>query len=175
VPIQIPLGAEDSFAGGDRSRDHGGDLLGRRLPGNEFDRRPIPAELAAESKQWRDRWSRPRPEANEELMNKYLESNRAFGRGNIKKGIRIRTINNEIVPMLCGRRQEQGRAGDARRRDRLPALAVDIPPVKGANEKGEPRFPQAWRRRAVRRARVQDHDRPRSSASCPSSACIQGC
>ena len=40
-------------------------------------------------------------EANEELMNKYLESGE-LSVEEIKKGIRIRTINNEIVPMLCG-------------------------------------------------------------------------
>jgi len=40
-------------------------------------------------------------EANEELMNKYLESG-ALSVEEIKKGLRLRTINNEIVPMLCG-------------------------------------------------------------------------
>ena len=43
--------------------------------------------------------------------------------------------------------------------DYLPS-PVDIPPVKGENDKGQPDTPQAGRRRAVRRAGVQDHDRP---------------
>ena len=70
-------------------------------------------------------------EADEELMNKYLEGDE-LSVEEIKKGLRKRTIANEIVPMLCGSRlQEQGRAGDARRGDRLPARADRHPARHG--------------------------------------------
>src|SRR5467141_2352753 len=79
-------------------------------------------------------------EANEELMNKYLESNELSAE-EIKKGIRIRTINNEIVPMLCGSafKNKGVQAMLDAVIDYLPS-PVDIPPVKGENEKGEPDF-----------------------------------
>ena len=77
-------------------------------------------------------------EANEELMNKYLESNE-LSVEEIKKGLRLRTINNEIVPMLCGTafKNKGVQAMLDAVIDYLPS-PVDIPPVKGENEKGEP-------------------------------------
>jgi len=78
-------------------------------------------------------------EANEELMNKYLESERAFAE-EIKKGIRIRTINNEIVPMLCGSAFKNRACSDARRRDRLPALARGHPAGEGSEREGRADF-----------------------------------
>jgi elongation factor G len=140
VPIQIPLGAEDTFAGVIDLVTMEAIYWDEASQGMKFDRRPIPAELAAESKQWRDKMVEAAAEANEELMNKYLESNE-LSVEEIKKGIRIRTINNEIVPMLCGSafKNKGVQAMLDAVIDYLPS-PVDIPPVKGANEKGEPDF-----------------------------------
>src|SRR6266699_2927181 len=140
VPIQIPLGAEDSFAGVIDLVAMEAIYWDEASQGMTFDRRPITAELAAEAKQWRDKMVEAAAEANEELMNKYLESNE-LSVEEIKKGLRIRTINNEIVPMLCGsafkNKGVQAMLDDVI--DYLPS-PVDIPPVKGENEKGEPAF-----------------------------------
>jgi len=140
VPIQIPLGAEDTFAGVIDLVSLEAIYWDEASQGMKFERRPIPPELAAESKQWRDRMVEAAAEANEELMNKYLESNELSAE-EIKKGIRIRTINNEIVPMLCGSafKNKGVQAMLDAVIDYLPS-PVDIPPVKGANEKGEPDF-----------------------------------
>ncbi len=140
VPIQIPLGAEDTFAGVIDLVTMEAIYWDEASQGMKFERRPIPAELAAESKQWRDKMVEAAAEANEELMNKYLESNE-LSVEEIKKGIRIRTINNEIVPMLCGSafKNKGVQAMLDAVIDYLPS-PVDIPPVKGANEKGEPDF-----------------------------------
>src|SRR5882672_2407543 len=140
VPIQIPLGAEDTFAGVIDLVTMEAIYWDDASQGMKFDRRPIPAELAAEAKQWRDKMVEAAAEANEELMNKYLESNE-LSVEEIKKGIRIRTINNEIVPMLCGSafKNKGVQAMLDAVIDYLPS-PVDIPPVKGANEKGEPDF-----------------------------------
>ena len=140
VPIQIPLGAEDTFAGVIDLVTMEAIYWDEASQGMKFDRRPIPAELAAESKQWRDKMVEAAAEANEELMNKYLESNE-LSVEEIKKGIRIRTINNEIVPMLCGSafKNKGVQAMLDAVIDYLPS-PVDIPPVKGENEKGEPDF-----------------------------------
>src|SRR5437660_5915349 len=104
----------------------------------KFERKPIPDELAAEAKQWRDKMVEAAAEANEELMNKYLESDQHQVE-KIKKGLIIRTINNEIVPMLCGSafKNKGVQAMLDAVIDYLPS-PVDIPPVKGETENGQP-------------------------------------
>src|SRR5258706_8743270 len=104
----------------------------------KFDRREIPAELVAEAKEWRDKMVEAAAEANEELMNKYLETNE-LSLEEIKKGLRLRTIANEIVPMLCGTafKNKGVQAMLDAVIDYLPS-PVDIPPVKGENDRGEP-------------------------------------
>ncbi len=138
VPIQIPIGAEDKFEGVV-------DLVAMQAiywddasQGMKFEKRPVPAELVAEAKEWRDKMIEAAAEANEELMNKYLESNE-LSVEEIKKGLRLRTINNEIVPMLCGTafKNKGVQAMLDAVIDYLPSPA-DIPPVKGENGRGEP-------------------------------------
>jgi len=138
VPIQLPIGAEDKFAGVI-------DLVAMQAiywddatQGMKFEKKPVPAELAAEAKQWRDKMVEAAAEANEELMNKYLESGE-LSLEEVKKGLRIRTINNEIVPMLCGSafKNKGVQAMLDAVIDYLPS-PVDIPPVKGETENGKP-------------------------------------
>src|SRR5437762_11542143 len=76
-------------------------------------------------------------EANEELMNKYLESG-ALSVEEIKRGLRLRTIANQIVPMLCGSafKNKGVQAMLDAVIDYLPA-PTDIPPVKGELENGK--------------------------------------
>jgi elongation factor G len=140
VPIQIPIGAEDKFAGVVDLVTMQAIYWDDSTQGMKFEKKPIPAELAAEAKQWREKMVEAAAEANEELMNKYLESNELSAE-EVKKGIRIRTINNEIVPMLCGSafKNKGVQAMLDAVVDYLPS-PVDIPPVKGENEKGEPDF-----------------------------------
>ncbi|HJY77817.1 MAG TPA: GTP-binding protein, partial [Burkholderiales bacterium] len=101
VPIQIPIGLEDKFAGVIDLVTMQAIYWDEASQGMKFEKKPIPAELLAEAKQWHEKMVEAAAEANEELMNKYLESN-ALSVEEIKKGLRLRTINNEIVPMLCG-------------------------------------------------------------------------
>ena len=138
VPIQIPIGAEENFAGVIDLVTLQAIYWDDASQGMKFEKRPIPAELAAEAKEWRDKMVEAAAEANEELMNKYLESNE-LSVEEVKKGLRIRTINNEIVPMLCGSafKNKGVQAMLDAVIDYLPS-PLDIPPVKGENEKGEP-------------------------------------
>ncbi len=140
VPIQIPIGAEDKFAGVVDLVTMQAIYWDDSTQGMKFEKKPVPAELAAEAKQWRDKMVEAAAEANEELMNKYLESNELSAE-EVKKGIRLRTINNEIVPMLCGSafKNKGVQAMLDAVIDYLPS-PLDIPPVKGENEKGEPDF-----------------------------------
>ena len=138
VPIQIPIGAEDKFEGVIDLVNMQAIYWDDASQGMKFERRPIPEEFAAEAKQWREKMIEAAAEANEELMNKYLETNELSAE-EVKKGLRIRTIANEIVPMLCGTafKNKGVQAMLDAVIDYLPS-PVDIPPVKGENEKGEP-------------------------------------
>ena len=138
VPIQLPIGAEDKFAGVV-------DLVRMKAiywddgtQGMKFEAREVPAELMAESRKWREKLVETAAEASEELMNKYL------GKGelsveDIKKGLRTRTIHGEIFPMLCGSafKNKGVQAMLDAVIDYLPS-PIDIPPVKGINDNGEP-------------------------------------
>ncbi|MDH4094284.1 MAG: elongation factor G [Betaproteobacteria bacterium] len=138
VPIQIPIGAEDKFAGVVDLVTMDAIYWDDATQGMKFERKPVPAELAAQAKEWRDKMVEAAAEANEELMNKYLETGE-LSLEEVKRGLRLRTISNEIVPMLCGTafKNKGVQAMLDAVIDYLPS-PVDIPPVKGENDKGEP-------------------------------------
>jgi elongation factor G len=138
VPIQIPIGLEDKFAGVIDLVTMQAIYWDEASQGMKFEKKPVPAELAAEAKEWRDKLIEAAAEANEELMNKYLETNE-LSVEEIKRGLRLRTIANEIVPMLCGTafKNKGVQAMLDAVIDYLPS-PVDIPPVKGENDRGEP-------------------------------------
>src|SRR4026207_658935 len=74
VPIQLPIGAEDQFQGVIDLVTMQAIYWDEASKGMKFDKRPIPAALADEAKTWREKMLEAAAEANEELMNKYLES-----------------------------------------------------------------------------------------------------
>jgi elongation factor G len=138
VPIQIPIGAEEKFEGVIDLVTMQAIYWDEESQGMKFEKKPVPPELAAEAKEWRDKMIEAAAEANEELMNKYLETNE-LSIEEIKRGLRLRTIANEIVPMLCGTafKNKGVQAMLDAVIDYLPS-PVDIPPVKGENDKGQP-------------------------------------
>ncbi|HSG77585.1 MAG TPA: elongation factor G [Burkholderiales bacterium] len=138
VPIQIPIGAEEKFAGVVDLVTMDAIYWDDATQGMKFERKPIPADLTAQAKEWREKMVEAAAEANEVLMNKYLESGE-LSTEEVKRGLRLRTINNEIVPMLCGSafKNKGVQAMLDAVIDYLPS-PVDIPPVKGENDKGEP-------------------------------------
>ncbi len=138
VPIQLPIGAEDKFEGVV-------DLVKMRAiywddasQGMRFEERDIPADLADSAKSWREKMVETAAEANEELMDKYLEEG-DLSVADIKKGLRIRTLANEIVPMLCGSafKNKGVQAMLDAVLDYLPS-PVDIQAINGEKENGEP-------------------------------------
>jgi elongation factor G len=138
VPIQVPIGAEDKFAGVIDLVTMQAIYWDEASQGMKFEKKPIPAELLAEAKEWHGKMVEAAAEANEELMNKYLESGE-LSVEEIKRGLRLRTIANEIVPMLCGTafKNKGVQAMLDAVIDYLPS-PLDIPPVKGENDRGEP-------------------------------------
>jgi len=101
VPVQVPIGAEDGFEGVV-------DLVSSRAiywaddtQGMTYDAREVPADLAERVAEWREKLVEAAAEADEELMNKYLEGGE-LGIEEIRRGLRARTLANEVVPVFCG-------------------------------------------------------------------------
>ena len=133
VPIVIPIGAEDSFEGVVDLLKMRSIIWDEASQGMKFEYGEIPAELQADAEKWREKMIEAAAEANEDLMNKYLE-NGELSEEEIVQGLRIRTIACEIQPMLCGTAFKN--KGVQRMLDAviqfLPS-PVDIPPVKGVD------------------------------------------
>ncbi len=136
VPLQIPIGAEDSFAGVIDLIRMKSIVWDEPSQGMKFELQDVPAHLKEEAESWREKMVEAAAEADEELMNKYLEGN-ALSEAEIKNGLRKRTIAGEIVPMLCGSafKNKGVQAMLDAVLDFLPA-PTDIPPVKGELENG---------------------------------------
>jgi elongation factor G len=137
IPIQVPIGAEEKFEGLVDLVKMKAIYWDEASQGMKYEEREIPADLLAECQKWREKLVEAAAEANDELMNKYLEGH-DLSIEDIKKGLRIRVIKNEVVPMLCGSafKNKGVQAMLDAVIDYMPS-PVDIPPVTGENEKGE--------------------------------------
>ncbi|GAB6051038.1 elongation factor G [Hydrogenophilus islandicus] len=138
VPIVLPIGAEENFVGVV-------DLIKMKAihwdeasQGTKFEYYDIPAELRDQAEEWREKMVEAAAEANEELMNAYLE-NGTLSEEQIVAGLRQRTIACEIQPMLCGSAFKN--KGVQRMLDAVVEFLpspVDIPPVQGTDLDGNP-------------------------------------
>ncbi len=138
VPIQLPIGSEEKFEGVVDLVRMKAIYWDESSQGIRFDLRDIPAHMADDCQAWHEKLVESAAESSEELMNKYLEQGE-LPPEDIKRGIRTRTIANEIVPMLCGSafKNKGVQAMLDAVLDYLPA-PVDIPAIKGTNDKDEP-------------------------------------
>ncbi|MFP5194614.1 elongation factor G [Alcaligenes faecalis] len=137
VPVVIPMGAEDGFKGVIDLRLMKAIVWDEASQGMKFSFEDIPADLLATAKQWRERMLEAAAEANEELMNQYLETG-DLSVAQITLGLRLRTIAGEIQPMLCGSAFKN--KGVQRMLDAVVELLpspVDVPAVQGVDEAGE--------------------------------------
>ncbi len=101
VPMQLPIGAEDEFEGVV-------DLVRMKAIywneddlGVTYEARDIAPQMLAECEHYREQMVEAAAEANEELMDKYLEEGE-LSEQDIKEGIRLQTLANQIVPAFCG-------------------------------------------------------------------------
>jgi elongation factor G len=101
VPIQLAIGAEENFKGVVDLIRMKAIMWNEDDMGATYRLEDIPAQMQAQCAEWREKMVEAAAEANEELMEKYLEAGE-LSEAEIKKGIRIRTLANEIVPTLCG-------------------------------------------------------------------------
>jgi elongation factor G len=102
VPIQIPVGAEDHFQGVVDLVKMKAIVWDDESQGVKFEYAEIPANLLETAKEWREKMVEAAAEADETLLEKYLEDHESLTEDEIKGALRKRTIANEIVPMLCG-------------------------------------------------------------------------
>lgn len=101
VPIQLPIGAEEHFEGVVDLVRMKAIYWNEANQGMTYEARDISPDMLEECQKWREQMVEAAAEASEELMNKYLEQG-DLSEADIKKGLRIRTVKNEIIPMLCG-------------------------------------------------------------------------
>jgi elongation factor G len=137
VPVVIPIGAEDSFKGVVDLIKMKAIFWDEDNMGTTFSYADIPSELKDEANLWREKMVESAAEADEDLMNKYLEEG-DLSETEIITGIRKRTIAGEIQPMLCGtafKNKGVQRMLDAVI-DFMPS-PVDVPPVQGTVENNE--------------------------------------
>ena len=134
VPIQLNIGAEENFQGVV-------DLLKMKAinwneadQGMTFTYEDIPADMQEMAEEYRTELVEAAAEANEELMDKYLEEGE-LTEAEIKQGLRIRTLNNEIVLATCGSafKNKGVQAVLDAVVDFLPS-PVDVPAIKGIDD-----------------------------------------
>lgn len=101
IPIQLPIGAEDQFEGIVDLVKMKAIYWNDKDQGTTFEERDIAPSMIDECNQYHEQLVEAAAEASEEFMHKYLETGE-LTQAEIKKGIRVRTLKNEIVPMLCG-------------------------------------------------------------------------
>jgi elongation factor G len=131
VPIQLPIGAEEKFAGVI-------DLIRMRAiywdesnMGTTYEAREIPEELRADAEVWREKMVEAAAEGDEELLDKFLEDGELSDE-QIRKGLRARTLSNEIVVAMCGSafKNKGVQAMLDAVIDFMPS-PVDVPPITG--------------------------------------------
>ncbi|QBR52384.1 elongation factor G [Erwinia sp. QL-Z3] len=136
VPIVIPIGSEENFRGVIDLNKMRAIFWDDESLGMTFSYQPIPEELLSTAQLWREKMVAAAAEASDTLMEKYLQEG-DLSEEEVIAGLRQRTINGEIQPMLCGSAFKN--KGVQRMLDAVVELMpspLDIPPVKGLDEKG---------------------------------------
>ena len=138
VPVQLPIGCEDEFAGVI-------DLVGMRAiyweeanMGSVYEAREIPADLIEEAQVWREKMVEAAAEANDELTEKFIESG-DLTEDEIRKGLRLRTLAGDVVVALCGSafKNKGIQAMLDAVIEYLPS-PIDVPAITGVLDDGSP-------------------------------------
>ncbi len=131
VPIQVPIGAEEGFAGVVDLIKMKAINWSEENMGAQFEYTDVPAELQDTCAEWREKMVEAAAEANEDLMEKYLEG-AELSEEDILEGLRLRTLSLEIVPMTCGSAfKNKGVQAMLDKVIELMPSPVDVPPIHG--------------------------------------------
>ncbi len=137
VPIQIPIGAEDNFKGVVDLVKMKAIYWNEADMGTTFEEKDIPEDLKELCNKYREDMVEAAAEANEELMEKYLNDG-DLSSEEIHIGLRIRTLANEIVPALCGSAfKNKGVQSMLDGVIRYLPSPLDIPAIKGVDDNDE--------------------------------------
>ena len=134
VPVQLPIGAEENFAGVV-------DLIRMQAlywdesnMGTTYEAKDIPDDMQADAEAWREKMIEAAAEADEELLDKFLEDGKLSDE-EIRRGLRARTLRGEIVVMMCGSafKNKGVQAMLDAVIDFMPS-PIDVPAIKGIND-----------------------------------------
>ncbi len=136
VPIQLPIGSEEKFKGIIDLVRMKAIYWNESNMGMNFEYRDIPKDMIAEAESWREQMIEAAAEANEELLEKYL-NNHELLEDDIRHGLRLRTIAGEIVLTMCGTafKNKGVQAMLDCIIDYMPS-PLDVPAIKGILEDG---------------------------------------
>ncbi|AXK38573.1 elongation factor G [Crenobacter cavernae] len=134
VPIVVPIGAEDGFQGVVDLLKMKAIIWDEASQGMKFEYGEIPADIVPVAEEWREKMVEAAAEVSDEMMDKYL-GGEALTEEEIIKGLRERTLRNEIQPMLCGTAFKN--KGVQRMLDAVIELLpspLDVPPIAGEED-----------------------------------------
>jgi elongation factor G len=138
IAIQLPIGAEDDFQGVVDLIRMKAIYWDMETQGMRFEYKEIPADLKAQAEEYRAKMIEAAAEANDTLMHKYLEHEQ-LSDAEIHQGLRERSIRNEIVPCMCGSAfKNKGVQALLDAIIEFMPAPVDMPDVKGIDERGAP-------------------------------------
>jgi elongation factor G len=131
IPLQLPIGAEDQFKGIVDLIKMKAIYWDEGSLGMKFSQTDIPPDMQKDCQKWRENLLEAAAEANDTLMEKYLEEGNLSDK-EIRQGIRLRTLANEIVPTICGSafKNKGVQAMLDAIIEYLPA-PTDVPPIRG--------------------------------------------
>ncbi len=137
VPLQLPIGAEEGFEGVVDLIRMEAIYWDDSTQGTSYEARPIADGMMDDCTKWREHLCETAAEANEELMEKYLDGGE-LSQEEIRQGIRIRTLAGEIVPAMCGSAfKNKGVQAMLDAMVYFMPSPVDVPPIKGLLDDGE--------------------------------------
>ena len=137
VPLQLPIGAEENFQGVVDLIRMQAIYWNEADKGTTYEEKDVPADMLAACNKWREHMVEEAAESSDELMEKYLETGE-LSAGEIRSGLRVRTLANEIVPTLCGSAFKN--KGVQAMLDAIVYYMpspLDVPAIKGLLEDGE--------------------------------------
>jgi elongation factor G len=138
LAIQLPIGAEDAFEGVVDLIRMKAIYWDMETQGMKFEYREIPASLQAQAEEYRAKMIEAAAEANETLTHKYLEHEQLTD-AEIRQGLRERSLRNEIVLAMCGSAfKNKGVQALLDAVIEFMPSPVDMPDVKGINDRDEP-------------------------------------
>ncbi|MFN5307694.1 MAG: elongation factor G [Bacteroidota bacterium] len=102
IPLQLPIGAEETFKGVVDLVNFRGIVWNEHDQGMTFEEVPIPADMLDEATEWREKMLESIAEFDDKLMEKYFDDPKSITEAEILSALRQACVANKVVPVLCG-------------------------------------------------------------------------